>query len=117
MRGLDDARAAWEEVRQYQSLRDLKEAVRLDGDLSIATAGGRSTCWKLFLLFDSLETATWVRTLSSTRSAYNSLRTHFLRHIENPDELTTGYDPLSGETDVSSVTPIQRKTGLTVAKP
>ncbi len=102
MRSLDDARNAWDEVRQYQTLKELREAVRLDGTSSIATTGGRSACWKVFLLFESLDTSTWIRTLSSARSAYNSLKSHFLRHIENPDELTSGYDPLSGETEVRS---------------
>jgi TBC1 domain family member 5 len=100
MRSLDDARLAWEELRRYTTLHDLKEAVRLDGTVSLATTGARSACWKVFLLFDDLEPAAWIRTLSSTRSAYNSLRTHFLRHIENPDELTAGFDPLSAETEV-----------------
>ncbi|KAK5173907.1 uncharacterized protein LTR77_002588 [Saxophila tyrrhenica] len=101
MRSLDDARVAWDELRQYKRTKDLKEAVRLDGDSSLATAGGRSACWKVFLLFDTLDTSSWIRTLSSARSAYNSLKSHFLRHIENPDELTSGYDPLSGESDLS----------------
>lgn len=102
MRSLDDARLAWTELTSFATLKDLKEAVRLDGDSSIATTGNRSACWKVFLLFEDLNTTTWIRTLSSTRSAYNSLKSHFLRHIENPDELTAGYDPLSGETEVSS---------------
>ena len=100
MRSLDEARVAWNEVRQSKTLKELKEAVRLDGDVSIATVGGRSACWKVFLLFETLDTSTWIRTLSSARSAYNSLKSHFLRHIENPDELTSGNDPLSGETEV-----------------
>lgn len=102
MRSLDQAKVSWEEFRQYSTLKDLKEAIRLDGDSSIATNGGRSACWKAFLLFEDLDTSSWIRTLSSTRSAYNSLKTHFLRHIENPDELGAGYDPLSGEAEVSA---------------
>lgn len=101
MRSLDSARDSWSELTSYASLKELKEAVRLDGDTSIASAGNRSACWKVFLLFEDLNTTTWIRTLSSTRSAYNSLKSHFLRHIENPDELTAGYDPLSEETEVS----------------
>lgn len=102
MRPLDDARGSWEEVKQYQTLRQLKDAVRLDGDHSIATSGGRSTCWKAFLLFDSADTSTWPRILSSSRSAYNALRAHFLKHLENPDEVTAGYDPLSVDNEVSA---------------
>lgn len=101
MRSLDDARAAWETLRQYDSIQDLRVAVRLDGQDSIATAGGRSACWKVFLLFEDLDASSWIRTLSSTRSAYNSLRTHFLRDFGGAGELNADFDPLSGETDVS----------------
>ena len=100
MRSLDDARRGWEEVKQYQTLRQLKDAVRLDGDHSIATDGCRSACWKAFLLFDTADTSSWPRTLSSSRSAYNALRAHFLKHVEYPEELTSGYDPLSVDNEV-----------------
>lgn len=99
MRSLADAKQSWEELQQYPSLADLKEAVRLDGHISAPNNGLRSACWKAFLLFDNVDTASWPRTLLSSRSAYNSLRLHFLRHLENPDEQA---DPLSEETDVSS---------------
>lgn len=98
MRSLADAKSSWEELKQYPSLADLKEAVRLDGHISAPNNGLRSACWKAFLLFDNLDIAAWPRTLLSSRSAYTSLRMHFLRHLENPDEQA---DPLSEETDVS----------------
>jgi TBC1 domain family protein 5 len=98
MRRLAEAKQSWQELQQYPSLAELKEAVRLDGHLSVPNNGLRSACWKAFLLFDNVDTASWPRTLLSSRSAYNSLRLHFLRHIENPDEQA---DPLSEETDVS----------------
>ena len=100
MRSLDSARESWLGVKQYPSLKDLKEAVRLDGSSSLATTGSRSACWKIFLLFDDLDTSTWTRTLSSARSAYNALRSHFLQHLEDPDGLGAGYDPLSEDTEV-----------------
>lgn len=98
MRSLEDARESWQTLKQYQSLRDLKDAVRLDGNLSLATGGCRSACWKAFLLFDTVDTSAWTRTLLSSRSAYNSLRAHFMRHLEDTDE---SYDPLSKDTEVS----------------
>ena len=101
MRSLDSARGSWQELKQYQSLAELKEAVRLNGNISIATEGGRSACWKAFLLFDSLDVSIWQRTLSSSRSAYNSVRSHFLRHLENQDELEAEYDPLAQDSEVS----------------
>lgn len=98
MRSLADAKQSWEELKQYPSLAELKEAVRLDGHLSAPNNGLRSACWKAFLLFDNVDIASWPRTLQSSRSAYNSLRLHLLQHLENPDEHA---DPLSEETDVS----------------
>ncbi|KAM0719954.1 hypothetical protein Q7P37_004089 [Cladosporium fusiforme] len=96
MRSLADAKISWDELKRYPSLADLKEAVRLDGHISAPNNGLRSACWKAFLLFDNIDIASWPRTLLSSRSAYNSLRMHFLRHLENPEEQA---DPLSEETD------------------
>lgn len=102
MRTLDSARESWEELQQYSTLTELKQGIRLDGKSSVATAGGRSACWKAFLIFETVDSPTWLKTLSSSRSAYNSLKSHFLRHLENPDELAANYDPLSESTDVSA---------------
>lgn len=101
MRTLDSARESWQELQQYSTLTELKQGVRLDGKSSVATAGGRSACWKAFLIFESVDSTTWLKTLSSSRSAYNSLKAHFMRHLDNPDELAANYDPLSETTDVS----------------
>ena len=119
MRSLDSAKRSWQELKRYQSLQELKEAVRLDGRTSIATEGCRSACWKAFLLFDTVDVSTWQRTLASARSAYSSLRSHCLRHLENPDELEAGsYDPLGGDADVSNTVKLQLRhiRGLTGAK-
>lgn len=116
MRSLESAKNSWEVLKQHDSLQDLKNAVRLQGGSSIATDGCRSACWKVFLLFDSMNTTTWLRTLSSSRSAYDSLKTHFLRHIDNPDELAATYDPLTEETEVSSPSIYPPLIDLTGAK-
>ena len=101
MRTLEQASQSWQELKNYASLKELGEAVRLDGHTSaVASAGLRSACWKAFILLESVDTAEWPKTLASTRSAYNSLRMHFLRHLEDPDELEGDYDPLNEETDV-----------------
>ncbi|KAK5122254.1 hypothetical protein LTR85_004164 [Meristemomyces frigidus] len=104
MRSLRDASTSWQELKQYHSLAELRESVRLDGHTSAAASAGlRSACWKAFLLFDSVETATWPKTLASSRSAYNSLRLHFLQYLENPaDDLEAGYDPLSEDAESTS---------------
>ena len=102
MRSFESAKESWAELLPYESVKQLKDAVRLQqGGTSIATAGCRSACWKTFLLFDSMNTATWTRTLSSSRSAYDSLKAHFLRHLDNPDELAATYDPLAQQTEAS----------------
>jgi len=99
MRSLQDASASWQDLKQYKTLNDLQEAVRLDGGHTspAASSGLRSACWKTFLLFDSVDTLTWPRTLASPRSAYNSLRMHFLSQLDNQDELS---DPMDDEADV-----------------
>jgi len=103
MRSLENARDSWQQLQQFQNLHELRQGVRLDGKTSVATEGCRSACWKAFLIFDTLDSTAWLKTLSSSRSAYNSLRAHFLRHLENPDELAANYDPLSESADVSEL--------------
>lgn len=100
MRKLDDAKTSWQELAQYKTLRELKDGVRLDEHSSAATNGLRSICWKAFLLFDSLDVEDWQRTLASSRSAYNSLRAHFFRYIDNPEEIGSGFDPLTQDAEV-----------------
>lgn len=102
MRSLQNASASWQELKRYHSLPELREAVRLDGRTSAAEGAGlRSACWKAFLLFDTVETSTWPKTLASSRSAYNSLRMHFLQYLDDLEERDVGYDPLSEDAEVS----------------
>ncbi|KAK4554905.1 hypothetical protein LTR86_008053 [Recurvomyces mirabilis] len=100
MRSLEDASASWQELKQYRTLSDLRQATRVTDTLPshIAGAGLRSAAWKAFLLFDSVDTAEWPKVLAASRSAYESLRTHFLRHLDNPDEYGGGDD---GETQAN----------------
>lgn len=101
MRSLKIARDSWRELQNYSNLRDLKDAVRLDSNSSFATTGGRSLCWRAFLLFnDNLDPDEWLRILGASRSAYNSLRTHFFRFIDNPDDVGAQFDPLSQDAEV-----------------
>ena len=55
---------------------------------------------KAFLLFENLDQSTWTKTLQDSRSACTSLREHFLRHIEHPDDLSE-MDPLTEDRMVS----------------
>ncbi|KAK0284827.1 hypothetical protein LTR35_005741 [Friedmanniomyces endolithicus] len=111
MRSLQDASASWQDLKQYKTLKDLQEAVRLDGGHTspAASSGLRSACWKTFLLFDSVDTVIWPKTLASSRSAYNSLRMHFLSQLDNQDELS---DPMDDEADSATLTAIHKDEEL-----
>ncbi|OJD36351.1 tbc domain-containing protein [Diplodia corticola] len=95
MRSARDARASWELLEQAKSLADLRAAVGLGSAPATLVGGQRSACWKAFLLFENVDHAEWPSTLAESRSVYDSLRAHFLRAIENPDELESALDPLS----------------------
>ncbi|KAL1639242.1 hypothetical protein SLS58_008084 [Diplodia intermedia] len=95
MRSARDARASWELLEQAKSLADLRAAVGLGSAPATLVSGQRSACWKAFLLFENVDHAEWPSTLAESRSVYDSLRAHFLRAIENPDELESALDPLS----------------------
>jgi len=97
MRSLNSASSSWQDLKQYHTLTELKQAIRLDGRTSTAataTTSLRSMCWKAFLLFESVEADEWPRALLSSRSAYNSLRLHFLRRLEDPDDGDADFDLL-----------------------
>jgi hypothetical protein len=95
MRTLEDASASWQQLKQYRNLADLRQGVRISHTAlpsPIVSAGLRSATWKTFLLFQSLATAEWPKTLAASRSAYESLRSHLLRHLDNPDEVSGDED-------------------------
>lgn len=117
MRSLNDASASWQEFKRYQTIEELKEAVRLEGRTSAATrAGLRSACWKAFLLFENVATSSWLKTLGTTRSAYDSLSVHFLHNSNDQDGPPISIDPLSETTTVSACTPNTPICDLTAAK-
>ncbi|MCJ1398182.1 hypothetical protein MMC11_001379 [Xylographa trunciseda] len=69
----------------------------LEGWLSsISWAAYNLTNDQAFLLFENLDRSTWSKTLHDSRSAYSSLRDHFLRDIEHPDDLSAA-DPLADD--------------------
>nr|POF15228.1 tbc1 domain family member 5 [Quercus suber] len=88
MRTLASALNAWQEMKTFRTLDELKRATRIGTHSSAASSGLRSVFWKAFLLFGSVETTTWAKTLLSSRSAYNSLRMHFLRLLEHENEVS-----------------------------
>ncbi|KAF8864102.1 RabGAP/TBC [Acephala macrosclerotiorum] len=98
MRSLEESSKRWDfTIKHAASLDGLKRSVKIDGDDSPCITGLRSVCWKAFLLFQSTEVTGWSRALTDSRSAYTSLREHFLRYIEKPDELGSALDPLDDD--------------------
>lgn len=72
-----------------------------NSDFDPCEDGLRSVCWKSFLLNGPLSKATWVKKLKDGRSGYTSLRDHFLKFIDNPDDLHSSADPLADDETVS----------------
>ncbi|CAD6503152.1 BgTH12-02821 [Blumeria graminis f. sp. triticale] len=98
MRSLEQARQRWQITRaQIEELPKLKQSVRIEHGRSLGTLGLRSVLWKTFLLLRDHDFFTWPKVLAESRSAYASLRQHFLRFIENPDELASASDPLDDD--------------------
>ncbi|KAK6585623.1 hypothetical protein PZA11_002350 [Diplocarpon coronariae] len=98
MRSLEKSRERWQITTGHAaSLESLKKSVRVDSKDSPCVSGLRSVCWKTFLLFQTTDITSWSRALVDSRGAYASLREHFLRYIENPDELGSALDPLDDD--------------------
>ena len=79
---------------------DLRQAVKDPAGFKPCEDGLRSICWKAFLLYGPLSQASWPKNLAESRSAYTSLRDHFLRFIEHPDDLQSSVDPLADDSNV-----------------
>ncbi|KAL1600780.1 hypothetical protein SLS60_007168 [Paraconiothyrium brasiliense] len=94
MRGIAEAEKYWRQLDDFHSLTDLKIAVSSHREPQI-TAGLRSVCWKIFLILKTLDRSSWPARIAESRSTYASLRSHYLRGIEHPDELESSVDPLS----------------------
>ncbi|KAH7049164.1 rab-GTPase-TBC domain-containing protein [Macrophomina phaseolina] len=111
MRSSRDARASWDLLDQVKTLDDLRSAVGLESAPTPLAGGQRSVCWKAFLLFENVNRPEWPSTLAESRAVYESLRAHFLRAIENPDELESALDPLS-ESDESPWVALRKDEAL-----
>ncbi|KAE8842869.1 hypothetical protein HRS9139_02166 [Pyrenophora teres f. teres] len=94
MRSVAEATKYWRQLDDFHSLTDLKIHVSSHKEPQI-TAGLRSVCWKIFLVFKTLDRSSWPSHLSQARKTYESLRSHYLRAIQNPDEFDSSVDPLS----------------------
>ncbi|KAI9737462.1 MAG: hypothetical protein M1834_009617 [Cirrosporium novae-zelandiae] len=96
MKSLAETCEDWKLLFSHGSqLSDLKKAIKCSQD----GVGSRSACWKAFLLFEDLEQSTWATKLSGSRSAYSSLREHFLKRIQDPNEFDSIFDPLTDDAE------------------
>ncbi|THY55851.1 RabGAP/TBC [Aureobasidium pullulans] len=99
MRSLDEARVSWQALQKFESLADLKEAIRNENEPDSLTKS-RSLLWKIFLLFEGLDHPQWIQRSADSRSAYASVRSHLLRGLEHPEEvLGSNLDPLSEDSE------------------
>ncbi|THV82335.1 RabGAP/TBC [Aureobasidium pullulans] len=99
MRSLDEARVPWQALQKFESLADLKEAIRNENEPDSLTKS-RSLLWKIFLLFEGLDHSQWIQRSADSRSAYASVRSHLLRGLEHPEEvLGSNLDPLSEDSE------------------
>ena len=53
-----------------------------------------------FLLYGPLSQISWPKKLSESRTTYSSLREHFLKYIDHPDDLQSVIDPLADDDNV-----------------
>lgn len=115
------SRRKWDTLFSYgESASDLKRALKSEEQGNPCDEGLRSVCWKVriffltdirsgltdlidgqaFLLCDGLDRSAWLARISDSRSAYSSLREHFLKYIEHPDDLQSAIDPLAEDEEV-----------------
>lgn len=104
MRQFEDIERRWLALFNSSLGVDLRQAIKDDDEFDPCEDGLRSVCWKVFLLNGPLSKASWTKKVKDSRSAYTSLRDHFLKFIDNPDDLHSSADPLADDESVSTGT-------------
>ncbi|KIW96515.1 uncharacterized protein Z519_03584 [Cladophialophora bantiana CBS 173.52] len=97
MRTFADIQSRWTSLFSTSIGVDLRQAVRDGEGFDPCEEGLRSVSWKAFLLYGPLSQGSWSRKLAESRSVYVSLRDHFLRFIEHPNDLHSSADPLADD--------------------
>ncbi|RVX69998.1 hypothetical protein B0A52_06169 [Exophiala mesophila] len=97
MRTFDDIQRRWALLFSTSIGVDLRQSVRDGEGFDPCEDGLRSVCWKAFLLYGPLSQGSWPKKLIESRSAYTSLRDHFLRFIDHPNDLHSSADPLADD--------------------
>ncbi|EXJ63681.1 hypothetical protein A1O7_00016 [Cladophialophora yegresii CBS 114405] len=101
MRTFSDIQRRWASLFSTSIGVDLRQALRSGEGFDPCEDGLRSVCWKAFLLYGPLSQGSWPKKLAESRSAYVSLRDHFLRYIEHPNDLHSSGDPLADDDENS----------------
>ena len=101
------SRKRWSHVFSDNSIGvDLRQAVKDNDGFNPCEDGLRSICWKAFLLYGPPSQASWPKKLGESRSAYTSLRDHFLKYIDHPDDLQSAVDPLADDDNVCALSSV-----------
>ncbi|KZF22220.1 RabGAP/TBC [Xylona heveae TC161] len=95
MKSREDLQKRWRFVAESSSISSLKSAVRKPANENPCICGFRSICWKIFLLFQDFDHLIWNQKLLASRRAYDSLRQHFFRNVERPNNIDSEFDPLT----------------------
>lgn len=104
MRHFGDTERRWLLLFNTSIGVDLRQAIKDNDEFDPCKDGLRSVCWKVFLLNGPLSKASWIKKTKDSRSAYGSLRDHFLKYIDNPNDLHSSADPLVDDESVSTGT-------------
>ncbi|EFQ98062.1 TBC1 domain family member 5 [Nannizzia gypsea CBS 118893] len=103
MRSVEESRALWNTTfhqPEIHSLHELKQVLEAGAKGSNPCEDGlRSVCWKAFLLHKEIDQTQWSIQLSDSREAYASVKQHFLKYIDNPNELSSTVDPLAEDAE------------------
>ncbi|KAM5430769.1 hypothetical protein McanMca71_005155 [Microsporum canis] len=103
MRSVEESRSLWNTTfhqPEIHSLHELKQVLEAGAKGANPCEDGlRSVCWKAILLHREIDRSQWSIQLSDSREAYTSVRQHFLKYINNPDELPSTVDPLAEDAE------------------
>ncbi|RMZ91393.1 hypothetical protein DV736_g1374, partial [Chaetothyriales sp. CBS 134916] len=97
MRPVVDIQKRWATIFEGPIGVDLRTSVRDDDGVDPCETGLRSVCWKSFLLYGPVSQSTWPKKLAESRSVYVTLRDHYLKFIDHPDNLYSTADPLADD--------------------
>ncbi|KAM5457018.1 hypothetical protein McanCB49686_003118 [Microsporum canis] len=105
MRSVEESRSLWNTTfhqPEIHSLHELKQVLEAGAKGANPCEDGlRSVCWKAILLHREIDRSQWSIQLSDSREAYTSVRQHFLKYINNPDELPSTVDPLAEDAELN----------------